>query len=197
MDTLADAHLGEYAEDVPPEPLDDAISAAGDIWLLGDHRLMCGDSAKRADVDRLLAGARIQLVNTDCPYNVRVEPRSNNAIAAGLSGIATAGVDAAPGNTLIVEGMPSTLVAGVPVTVTIRYLDPFGNPAIGPVQFGSNDPLAILPVGATFTPADGGVKQFTITLQSTGQRTVTIAGDAGASAGVTATVTPSAAVTLP
>jgi DNA modification methylase len=36
-------------------------------------------------VDRLLDGAKIHLVNTDPPYNVRVEPRSNNAIAAGLS----------------------------------------------------------------------------------------------------------------
>ncbi|MGH7343697.1 MAG: hypothetical protein ACREK4_02175, partial [Candidatus Rokuibacteriota bacterium] len=33
------------------------------------------------DLDRLLAGAEIHLVNTDPPYNVRVEPRSNNAIA--------------------------------------------------------------------------------------------------------------------
>lgn len=36
-------------------------------------------------MDRLLAGATIHLVNTDPPYNVKVEPRSNNAIAAGLS----------------------------------------------------------------------------------------------------------------
>jgi DNA modification methylase len=43
------------------------------------------DSSKAEDVDRLLDGARIALVNTDPPYNVKVEPRSNNAIAAGLS----------------------------------------------------------------------------------------------------------------
>src|SRR5262249_6348560 len=43
------------------------------------------DSAKPEDVDRLLAGAPIHLANTDPPYNVKVEPRSNNAIAAGLS----------------------------------------------------------------------------------------------------------------
>ena len=36
-------------------------------------------------MDRLVEGAPIDLVNTDPPYNVRVEPRSNNAIAAGLS----------------------------------------------------------------------------------------------------------------
>jgi DNA modification methylase len=71
--------------DAVPEPPDEAITKTGDIWILGDHRLMCGDSGSEADLDRLLDGAGIQLVNTDPPYNVKVEPRSNNAIAAGLS----------------------------------------------------------------------------------------------------------------
>jgi DNA modification methylase len=47
--------------------------------------LLCGNSSSAADVDRLLDGAVIHLVNTDPPYNVKVEPRSNNAIRAGLS----------------------------------------------------------------------------------------------------------------
>ena len=68
-----------------PEPPDAAITQPGDLWVLGDHRLLCGDSSKPADVDRLLAGQPVHLVNTDPPYNVKVEPRSNNAIAAGLS----------------------------------------------------------------------------------------------------------------
>ena len=46
---------------------------------------MCGDSAKPEDVDRLLDGAQVHLVHTDPPYNVKLEPRSNNAMAAGLS----------------------------------------------------------------------------------------------------------------
>ena len=71
--------------DAVPEPPDAAITQPGDLWILGDHRLLCGDSVKAEDVDRLLDGARIQLVNTDPPYNVKVEPRSNNAIAAGNS----------------------------------------------------------------------------------------------------------------
>jgi ParB-like chromosome segregation protein Spo0J len=71
-------------DDVPAPP-DEAITQPGDLWILGHHRLLCGDSAKPEDVDRLLEGERIHLVNTDPPYNVKVEPRSNNAIAAGLS----------------------------------------------------------------------------------------------------------------
>jgi DNA modification methylase len=71
-------------DDIPAPP-DAAMTKPGDLWRLGDHRLLCGDSSKIEDVDRLLDGATIQLVNTDPPYNVKVEPRSNNAIAAGLS----------------------------------------------------------------------------------------------------------------
>jgi len=61
------------------------FSSARDLWILGDHRLLCGDAGNAEDVDRLLDGASIHLVNTDLPYNVQLEPRSNNAIAAGLS----------------------------------------------------------------------------------------------------------------
>jgi len=71
--------------DAVPEPQDTPTTRPGDLWLLGRHRLLCGDSSKPEDVDRLLDGASIHLVNTDPPYNVKLEPRSNNAIAAGLS----------------------------------------------------------------------------------------------------------------
>jgi len=71
-----------------PEPPDAAKTKPGDLWLLGNHRLLCGDSGKPKDVDRLLAGAAIHVVNTDPPYNVQVEPRSNNAISSGLSSFA-------------------------------------------------------------------------------------------------------------
>jgi DNA modification methylase len=75
--------------DAVPEPPDEAITQKGDLWILGNHRLLCGDSANPEDVDRLLDGALIHLVNADPPYNVKVEPRSNNAIAAGLSSFET------------------------------------------------------------------------------------------------------------
>ena len=71
--------------DEVPAPPDAAITQPGDLWILGDHRLLCGDSSSPQDLDRLLGGQPIHLVNMDPPYNVKVEPRSNNAIAAGLS----------------------------------------------------------------------------------------------------------------
>jgi DNA modification methylase len=83
---LDDAGKGALSDpDDVPEPPDEPTTQRGDLWILGDHRLLCGDAAQPEDVDRLLDGAVIHLVNTDPPYNVKVEPRSNNAIAAGLS----------------------------------------------------------------------------------------------------------------
>jgi DNA modification methylase len=83
-----DVTAGLTDPDEIPEPPDEATTQPGDLWILGDHRLLCGDSSKPGDVDRLLDGASIHLLNTDPPYNVRVEPRSNNAIAAGNSSFA-------------------------------------------------------------------------------------------------------------
>jgi DNA modification methylase len=80
----------------PMEPPATPTTGTGDLWLLGRHRLLCGDSSTRADVDRLLGGRPVQLVNTDPPYNVRVEPRSNNAIAAARRGLIDIGHKAMP-----------------------------------------------------------------------------------------------------
>jgi DNA modification methylase len=80
-----DLAAGLTDPDEIPEPPDEPITHPGDLWLLGHHRLLCCDSSKPEDVDRLLDGTPIHLLNSDPPYNVKVEPRSNNAIAAGLS----------------------------------------------------------------------------------------------------------------
>jgi DNA modification methylase len=77
--------IGLCDPDEVPGPPDEATTRPGDLWILGDHYLLCGDAGKPEELDRLLDGAKIHLVNTDPPYNVKVEPRSNNAIAAGLS----------------------------------------------------------------------------------------------------------------
>jgi DNA modification methylase len=74
--------------DAIPEPPDAPLTCVGDLWVLGAHRLLCGDASRPEHVQRLLDGAPIHLVNTDPPYNVRVEPRSNNAMAAGASSFA-------------------------------------------------------------------------------------------------------------
>jgi DNA modification methylase len=78
----------DVPEDVVPEPPDEPLTKPGDLWILGEHRLLCGDAGKAEDVDRLLEGASVHVVHTDAPYGVKVEPRSNNSIAAGLSSFA-------------------------------------------------------------------------------------------------------------
>lgn len=58
------------AEDAPPDPLPPAVTRTGDLWELGTHRLLCGDSTEDTDVDRLMDGRRAALVATDPPYLV-------------------------------------------------------------------------------------------------------------------------------
>ena len=68
--------------DTAPEPPDDPATQPGDLITLGRHRLLCGDASDPEQVATLLDGESVQLVHMDPPYNVKVEPRSNNAIAA-------------------------------------------------------------------------------------------------------------------
>ncbi|MFM7930163.1 MAG: ParB N-terminal domain-containing protein, partial [Pirellula sp.] len=68
-----DLNEGLTDPDDVPAPPDAAVTQPGDLWILGNHRLLCGDSSKPEDLDRLLGGKTIQLVNTDPPYNVKVE----------------------------------------------------------------------------------------------------------------------------
>ncbi|MCP3996048.1 MAG: DNA modification methylase, partial [bacterium] len=68
--------------DLVPEAPDDPATQPGDLIFLGRHRLLCGDASSCDDLAKLLDGKPVHLVHTDPPYNVNVEPRSNNAIAA-------------------------------------------------------------------------------------------------------------------
>ena len=66
-----------------PEPPAAPVSRRGDLWLLGPHRLLCGDSTSAADVAQLLDGARPHLMVTDPPYGVNYDPEWRNE--AGVS----------------------------------------------------------------------------------------------------------------
>jgi ParB-like chromosome segregation protein Spo0J len=58
----------EMTEDEVPESPAEPITKPGDLWLLGDHRLLCGDSTKAEDVQRLMAGAKVTMAFTSPPY---------------------------------------------------------------------------------------------------------------------------------
>ncbi len=62
--------VGSTDEDDVPEAEADPVCEHGDVWLLGDHRLMCGDSTVAEDVAALMDGGRADMAFTDPPYNV-------------------------------------------------------------------------------------------------------------------------------
>jgi site-specific DNA-methyltransferase (adenine-specific) len=74
LDDLADAAglitVEDITEDEIPEVPEEPITMLGDLWTLGDHRLLCGDATKPAEVGRLMDGEKADLWMTDPPYNV-------------------------------------------------------------------------------------------------------------------------------
>ena len=74
-DTLADGvHDDDF--DVNEELQNPTFSKTGDLWKLGRHRLVCGDSTKAETYELLMAGSKANLVVTDPPYNVNYEGRA-------------------------------------------------------------------------------------------------------------------------
>lgn len=68
----------EIVEDEPPAPPEVPFSQLGDLWLLGDHRLLCGDSCNLDDVQLLMNGVLADCVITDPPYNMGYEGAGNS-----------------------------------------------------------------------------------------------------------------------
>lgn len=67
---------GATDEDAVPEPPAQPVTELGSVWLLGRHRVMCGDSTSLDQVHALMNGAPVDLVFTDPPYNVAFNGRS-------------------------------------------------------------------------------------------------------------------------
>ena len=68
---LADGEAAsDEAEDDVPEPPEEPVSRPGDLWVLGNHRVLCGDATVLADVERVLGGQLADMTFCDPPYNV-------------------------------------------------------------------------------------------------------------------------------
>ena len=67
-----DGEADDRANALPQTLNDPAVSRPGDLWQLGEHRLICGSALERASYQRLLAHDRAQMVFTDPPYNVQI-----------------------------------------------------------------------------------------------------------------------------
>lgn len=79
----------EIVEDEAPEPPKEPKSKFGDVYQLGNHRLMCGDSTKIEDVEKLMNGVKADMVFTDPPYGVSASGgRSQTKDKLGMKAIA-------------------------------------------------------------------------------------------------------------
>lgn len=78
---IAEAEV-EESEPIPELP-EEPVSRLGDLWILGEHRLLCGDSTDSKDVKRLMDGKKAGLMNTDPPYGVSYanDERPNPGVA--------------------------------------------------------------------------------------------------------------------
>lgn len=63
---------GKTDADAVPEPQAEVVTQPGDVWILGKHRVMCGDSTSIDAVDRLMGGTAVDMVYTDPPYGISV-----------------------------------------------------------------------------------------------------------------------------
>ena len=73
LDKDVEAEDDDFDADADYESIEEPVTQRGDIWILGDHRLMCGDSTDLGDVNTLMGGEEADLVITDPPYNVNYE----------------------------------------------------------------------------------------------------------------------------
>ncbi|CAM3631923.1 DNA methylase [Thalassospira profundimaris] len=104
IDRLLESEDGEQqaggfvAEDTIPEPPVEPVSRPGDLWLLGDHRLLCGDSTNADDVKRLMNGERAILFATDPPYLVDYDGTNHPQNSARKAKVAKGDTSGTDGN---------------------------------------------------------------------------------------------------
>jgi len=87
---LADPTEGLTDEDAVPDVPAVPITVLGDVWVMGKHRIRCGDSTVATDVEALLAGVKPHLMVTDPPYGVEYDAswRDDRAGKTGATGTA-------------------------------------------------------------------------------------------------------------
>ena len=83
---LADKTEGLTDPDDAPAVPEHPVSQTGDLWLLGRHRLLCGDSTVATDVERVLGGVAPHLMVTDPPYGVSYDPAWRNQAGRSING---------------------------------------------------------------------------------------------------------------
>lgn len=70
LDKEISAGDDDFDIDTEYDSIEEPTTKAGDIWILGDHRLICGDATSVSDIGRLMEGQKADLLLTDPPYNI-------------------------------------------------------------------------------------------------------------------------------
>jgi len=76
-------NTGLTEDDAAPAPQETAITVPGDVWVMGAHRLLCGDATVLADVEKVLAGGLADMAFLDPPYNVDYEGKTARKLKIG------------------------------------------------------------------------------------------------------------------
>jgi hypothetical protein len=107
---FAERTQGRTDPDDAPEPPAHPVAEPGDLWVLGRHRLLCGDSTVATDVERVLGGVAPHLMVTDPPYGVNYDPAWRNQAGRSINGTAQR---IATGTVIKPIGARAVAVAGV------------------------------------------------------------------------------------
>jgi len=83
---LAEVGEGLTDPDEVPEVPVESVTVSGDLWELGEHRVLCGDATKAEDVERLMDGTKADMAFTDPPYGVSYEGRQKSMYFNGKHG---------------------------------------------------------------------------------------------------------------
>jgi DNA modification methylase len=100
-------HEADPQDDEVPDVPKTALTKPGDVWVLGDHRLLCGDATKGEDVRRVMGGEDVVAVVTDPPYGINQDGVPNDA-PEQLRGIVSGAVECLPISDGVIAAFAST-----------------------------------------------------------------------------------------
>lgn len=83
LDKLINLQEDKFDADEEYQKIKEPKTKLGDIYQLGNHRLICGDAIKKEDVEKLMGGIQARLIFTDPPYNVDYKSQSGNSYSEG------------------------------------------------------------------------------------------------------------------
>lgn len=121
------AELLTDEDDVPPVP-DEPVTKLGDLYLLGAHRLLCGDSTVATDVDRLMNGSKAVCMWTDPPYGVSYVGKTKKSLTIqndGMAGLRELLDGAFVCATMALEGGAAVYIAHPPGALNVTFGEAF------------------------------------------------------------------------